>query len=443
LLNNLILAECLVHHFLTMKIIRENSIWQELILFVEAVKIAVESIRVNATRSALTIIGILVGVAVVVIVASLLQGAQQLIVNSAAGFAPDVLRIEKASFQDFGSDGQAFAEAVSKRPDFFVEDIEFLKNRLSETIEFGGQSDASLPVRRDDKTLTGIVLQGVTSNITQLSNVKVAYGRELNSTDNDYRRNVCVIGQDVVDELFGNFNPIGAEIRLGQLPYQVVGVAETRGSSFGSSQDGFVQIPLETFSVIFGKRTRSIAILAKARDSKKMSLDDVEEQIRVALRIRRGLIPDNKDDNFSFVTAKSIQAFSGSLTGIVGTIVYPLTAISLFVGGVVVMNMMLSSVTERTREIGIRMAVGARRRDVLTQFLIETTTLTLVGGIVGILFAAVLIRLIAAVSGLPLAVPIWALFLAIGVSCFVGIVFGVVPAGQAAKLDPIDALRSE
>jgi putative ABC transport system permease protein len=410
---------------------------------IEAVKLALDSILVNTTRSALTVIGILVGVGVVVIVASLLQGGQSLIVNVTAGFAPNVLRLEKVSFQDFGADGQAFAEAKSKRPDILTEDLRFLNERISETIEFGAQSDASLPARRKGKTLKGIVVQGVTPNITELSNVKIAYGRGLNSTDESYKRNVCIIGQDVVDELFGSTNPIGEEIALGQLPYQVIGVAESRGSAFGSSQDGFVQIPLSTFSRIFGTRSRSIAILAKAKNTEKLTLDDVEEQIRVAMRVRRGLISTNKPDDFSIVTAKSVQAFSGTLTGIIGTIVYPLTAISLFISGIVVMNMMLSSVTERTREIGVRMAVGATRGDILTQFLVETMMLTLIGGMIGVLFAAVIIWLIGWATKLPLVVPLWSVFMAVGVSCLVGVVFGVVPARQAAKLDPIEALRAD
>lgn len=405
--------------------------------------LACDSILANRTRSALTILGVVVGVAVVVIVAALLQGAQTFVVSSTAGFAPDVLRIEKASFQDFGSDGQAFVEAQSKRPDILVEDLEYLDNRLGEEIEFGAQGDAVLPARRDGKTLVGVVVQGVTANITDLSNIKIAYGRGFTSTDDTFRRSVCIIGQDIVDELFPTSGAIGEDIQLGQVRYQVVGVAESRGSSFGSSQDGFVQIPLGTFTRVFGARSRSLAILAKAKNTEILSLADVEERVRVAIRIQRKLVGTDKEDDFSFVTAKSVQAFSASLTGIVGTIVYPLTAISLFVGGIVVMNMMLSSVTERTREIGIRMAVGARRRDILIQFLIETTTLTVIGGAIGVLFAAGIIWLLAWATKLPLTLPVWAVMAAIGVSCAVGIVFGVVPARQAAALDPIEALRSE
>ena len=332
---------------------------------------------------------------IVVMVAALLQGAQDFIVKTTSEFAPDVIRIEKASFQDFGADGQAFIEALSKRPDILPEDLEFLRERLGAKFEVGGQVDATLPARRGAKTLVGIAVQGVTANITELSNVKIAAGRGLTSTDDDFRRNVCVIGQDVVDELFGGVNPIGEELRLGQLAYEVVGVAQPRGSVFGNSQDGFVQIPLGTFTRIFGTRSRSLALLVKPVDSKAISEDEAEEQIRVAMRVRRKLILTAKEDDFSLLTAKSIKAFSGNLTGIVGTIIYPLTAIALFVGGVVVMNMMLASVVERTREIGVRMVLGARRSDILTQFLIETTTLTFFGGISGIVAAAILVWLIA------------------------------------------------
>ncbi|HMS10799.1 MAG TPA: ABC transporter permease, partial [Pyrinomonadaceae bacterium] len=264
-------------------------------LFRESFSLAWDSVRANRTRSVLTIFGVTVGVAVVVIVAALLQGAQAFVVDSVAAFAPDVLRIEKASFQDFGSDGQAFAEARAKRPDLLVEDLEYLAEKLGDEIELGAQGDASLPVRRLGKTLVGVSVQGVTPNITELTNLKIAYGRGLTTTDDEFRRNVCVIGQDLVDELFPTTGALGNEIRIGQDRYTVVGVAESRGSLFGSSQDGFVQIPLGTFTRVFGSRSRSLAILAKAKDTEKLSLGDVEEQVRVAMRIRRKTIGTDKE----------------------------------------------------------------------------------------------------------------------------------------------------
>ncbi len=191
--------------------------------------------------------GIVVGVAVVVMVAALLQGAQDFIVKTTSEFAPDVLRIEKAAFQDFGADGQAFVEAQSKRPDILPEDLEFLRERLGENFEVGGQTDATLPARRGAKTLVGVAVQGVTPNITELTSVKIAYGRGLTSSDDYFRRNVCVIGQDVVDELFNGANPLGEEIRLGQLPYEVVGVAQPRGSVIWKFARRFCADPARNF----------------------------------------------------------------------------------------------------------------------------------------------------------------------------------------------------
>jgi len=408
----------------------------------EFLQIAFDSIRAHRLRSFLTVIGVVIGVAVVTIVASLLEGASNFIVAQTANFAPNVVRIDKAAFQDFAGDGQAFVTALSKRPNIYPDDFKLLKEKFQDTLEVGGQSDASLPVRRDENTLNGIVIQGVTPNITSLTSIKVATGRELTETDNQFRSNVCVIGTDIVNELFSNLDPLGKEIRIGQLPFTIVGVAETRGSLFGASQDGFVMIPLGTFSRIFGERSRSVAVLAQPRPNTNLTVAETEETVRVGMRQLRKL-GFNDEDNFSLTTAKSVQAFTATLTGLIGTITYPLTIIALVVGGIVVMNMMLASVTERTKEIGIRMAIGASRRDVLTQFLFEATLLTLMGGILGLILAAGLVWIVAFLTKLPIGLPLWAVFTAIVISCLVGIIFGVLPARRAARLDPIEALRSE
>jgi putative ABC transport system permease protein len=229
---------------------------------------------------------------------------------------------------------------------------------------------------------------------------------------------------------------------LGSAEYEVIGVAAPRGSSFGASQDGFVQIPLGTFAKVFGARSRSIAMLVKPKPGVNVPNEQVEEIARFGMRTQRRLsYSDN--DNFSITTAKSVEAVTNLLTRIVGSVLYPLTAIALGVGGIVVMNMMLASVTERTREIGIRLAIGARRKDILAQFLLESSLLTLAGGVVGMLISTALVWATAKLSGFPVAVPLWALFAAVMISCSVGVVFGVFPARRASRLSPIEALRKE
>lgn len=408
----------------------------------EALRVAAGSIFANRLRSLLTVIGVVIGVAVVTLIAALLEGAESYIKLTAAELGPGIARIDKAAFQDFIGDGQAFAEAQSKRPDVTITDLKGLQERLSGRMEVGAQIDAALPVQRGNNSLQGIAVQGTTPNIVALTTVKVERGRQLTDFDDEYRRLVCVIGADIDEFLFPDRDPVGQFIKVGSADYEVIGVAAKRGSLFGASQDGFVQIPLGTFAKVFGARSRSISLLAKAIPEANIPNEEVEDVVRFAMRTQRRLQP-GAADNFSIVTAKSVEKVSKTLTNLVALILYPLTGIALVVGGIVVMNMMLASVTERTREIGIRLAIGARRKDILAQFLIESTLLTLTGGLIGMLVSTVVVWIAAKLSGLPLSVPQWALFAAVIVSCLVGIVFGVFPARRASKLDPIEALRKE
>jgi putative ABC transport system permease protein len=421
---------------------RMRGLWR----WIEAFNVAVGSILANRLRSSLTIIGIVIGVAVVALVAALLEGAQAYVGRQAAELGPGTVRIDKASFQDFIGDGQAFVEALARRNDLTIDDLKGLRQRLGTSFDVGAQVDASLPVQRGNRTLKGIAVQGITPNVVALSALKIDRGRELTETDDEFRRYVCVIGADVADYLFPTENPIGRIIKVGTSSYEVVGTVAPRGSSFGASQDGFVQLPLFTFAKVFGGRSRSIALLAKAKadalTGAEMPRDQIEETVRFAMRQQRRLSLSARED-FSITTAKSIEAFAGRLTSIVGFVLYPLTGIALAVGGIIVMNMMLASVTERTREIGIRKSLGARRRDILAQFLIESTLLTFVGGLCGAILAAIIVQAGAELTGLPLRLPLWALATSVIVSSVVGIVFGVFPSRRAARLDPIEALRTE
>ncbi len=411
--------------------------------WLEAVRIAFDAIVANRLRSSLTVLGVIVGVAVVALVASLLEGAQRFIAEQAAGLGPGIAKIEKAAFQDFIGDGQAFTEARAKRPDLTLEQLAALRTRLKDRIDIGSLTGANLPVRYANQSLTGLTIQGVTANIVELSTLKVARGRGFGEFDDQYRRSVCVVGNDVADLLFPSADPIGKTIKLGSTPYEIIGVYATLGSSVGaSSQDAFVQIPLQTFAKQFGARSRSLGLLAKTRDGVTLNDDDLEDVLRFGMRQVRRLGPGEADD-FSITTAKKIQAFAGTITTIAAAVLFPLTGIALAVAGIVVMNMMLASVTERTREIGIRKALGARRRDILAQVLVEATMLTVAGGLAGLLIAYVLIVLGAKLTGYAISLPLWAACAALIVSVTVGVVFGVFPARRAARLDPIEALRSE
>ncbi|HMV50495.1 MAG TPA: ABC transporter permease [Blastocatellia bacterium] len=408
----------------------------------EALRVAAASIFANRLRSLLTVIGVVIGVAVVTLIAALLEGAENYIKQTAAELGPGVARIDKAAFQDFLGDGQAFAEAQSKRPDVTIDDLKALQERLRDRMEVGAQIDAALPVQRGNNSLQGIAVQGTTPNIVALTTIKVERGRQLTDFDDEYRRPVCVIGADIEEFLFTDRDPVGQFIKVGSAEYEVIGVAAKRGSLFGASQDGFVQLPLGTFAKVFGARSRSISLLAKSKPEAGIPNEEVEDLVRFAMRTVRRLQP-GEAENFSIVTAKSVEKVSKTLTNLVALILYPLTGIALVVGGIVVMNMMLASVTERTREIGIRLAIGARRKDILAQFLIESTLLTLAGGLFGVVASTVVVWTAAKLSGLSLSMPLWALLAAVMVSCLVGIVFGVFPARRASKLDPIEALRKE
>lgn len=419
----------------------------------ESLRVAANAILANRLRSSLTVVGIVIGIAVVTVVAALLEGAQGFINVTAAGLGPGIVRVDKASFQDFIGDAQAFAEARAKRPDVSLEDYRGLRARMGDRLVIGLRADAALPVQRGNKSLAGVIVQGVTPNLSELTTVKIDRGRPLTEFDDQYRRAVCVIGKDVDEYLFPETEAVGQRIKLGSAEYEVIGVAAPLGSSIGASQDGFVQLSLGAFTRVFGARSRSFSILAKARapegdkaesagESATLDRDEVEDLVRLGLRLQRGLEP-GEDDDFSVTSARSIEAFAGRITAIVAVVLYPLTGIALAVAGVVVMNMMLASVTERTREIGIRLAIGARRGDILRQFLLESTLLTLVGGTIGVLLAALLVWIAKLATGFPIGVPLWALFAALFVSTSIGVLFGVVPARRAARLDPIEALRKE
>jgi putative ABC transport system permease protein len=267
----------------------------------------------------------------------------------------------------------------------------------------------------------------------------IGHGRHLSELDDGERRAVAVIGPEVGEELFGSLDPVGKTIRIGQYEFEIVGVTAAKGKMFGQSQDRFVTVPVRTFQKFWQERG-SFQLAVKSVD--QASLELAQQEARNILRARRHQRP-GQPDRFGITTSETWLQLYRTLTGGIFVVSIGVAAISLFVGGIVIMNIMLVSVTERTREIGIRKALGARRRDILTQFLVESTTLSLAGGVIGILLGSSLALLVGAMSPLPAALSMTAVLMGVIMSTAVGVFFGSYPAARAARLDPIEALRYE
>ncbi len=274
-----------------------------------------------------------------------------------------------------------------------------------------------------------------------LNNLDIALGRGFTPADEEHAFHSCIVGYDIVDNLIGDGDPLGKEIRVDGIPFTIIGVGDRQlGKTLGQSQDNWGAIPISTYQQIYGYND-SVDIYARVSGGSQVMVQ-AEDQARVIMRTRRHVAPGQPDD-FEIQTNDTFLDIANQLLGVFAWVVLGLGSIALVVGGVVIMNIMLVSVTERTREIGVRKALGAKQRDVLMQFLIESASLASVGGVFGILLGVLVGKLITIVVGFPTAVPIWAIFLGLFLASSVGIFFGVYPASKAARLDPVVALRAE
>ncbi|MCS6806869.1 MAG: ABC transporter permease [Acidobacteriota bacterium] len=408
------------------------------ISLMEAWQLAFDAILMHKLRSFLTLLGVIIGVTVVTTVAAVIEGAELYVREKIADLGQGIFRVEKASFEVIG-DFRAFLQARAKNPDLTREDYEALKARVPNAVAIGAKDSSTLPVKYGSSEISEVNVQGVTPNMVDLSNVTIEVGRYIDDTDELRRRAVCVIGADIVEGLFPQLDPLGKQIKIGDQFYTVIGVAKKLGSVLGQSQDNFVIVPLSTFQKQFGAR-RSLSIYIKGDPA--VPLQRVQDQTRVVLRSRHQLAY-NQEDDFSLVTNEATEALFGRFIAGVAAVALPVTGISLIVGGIVIMNTMLVSVSERTKEIGIRKSVGARRRDITIQFLLESSLLAGVGGVIGVVIALIITTLGSRVIGIPMALPLWALAAALLVSTGVGLTFGIYPAFRAARLDPVEAMRTE
>ena len=412
--------------------------------FSEAARIALSSLRANKLRSFLTVLGILIGVSSVIAVVAITEGLDRYIADKVLQLGSRAFAVQK--MPDIITSREQFLEMMRRR-DVTMADLAAVRAGCRSCSEVGGMISTGRDVKYGRTTQTSVQVMGITENVQRIGAVReLVAGRPLVGDDIERGLPVAVVGQDLVDAFFpGGMEPLGKEVRLGNQTVRIVGVAEKMGSVFGESQDNFMWIPITYFRKVYGARA-SVTVQAQAESMD--TFDRAQDEARVIMRARRHL-GFSKPDDFNIETGESVMDLWQTATRGIYVVTVVVTGISLIVGGVVVMNIMLVSVTERIREIGVRKALGARRRDILRQFLVESVILSVFGGILGLLGAALVSWGLAAVLGSIMAttftapIRLWAVLLAILVSTVVGLVAGVYPARRAAALDPVAALRSE
>jgi putative ABC transport system permease protein len=406
--------------------------------FREAAAVALDSLRGSKLRSFLTLLGIILATTTLIAVMSMIHGMDVYIANTVTSMGSDGFRVVKIAF--IGNfNPRKFLELQKKNPELSPTEFEYLKEHVTLSSELAMAAGRSVKVSLGSQTLTNISLTGATANWAVLNNTQIANGRYFTEIENSHRATVAVIGADVKTNLFGEADPVGKTIKIEGRPFTVVGVAEAKGSVFGQSEDGYVDIPVETYFQIYGSR-QGISYAAKAVDQTR--LEQAKDEMRMLLRARRHEQP-KQDDNFSIVSSDSLVNAWDQLTNAVAATAVGIVSVFLVVGGIVIMNIMLAVVSERTHEIGIRKSVGARRQDILNQFLMESSMLAGMGGLIGVLAAWALAILVRNFTPVPMSVPVSAVVIGLGLSTAVGLFFGIYPAQRAAKLDPIEALRVE
>src|ERR1700691_5950264 len=405
----------------------------------EAIRIALQSLWVNKLRSVLTLLGVVIGVAAVIAVVTFVSGINDYVAQKIFNLGADVFVIFKVSPAVTNVDHYLEGE---KRKDLTMEDYQAVADACRHCEYIGAVlRDEAGQVKYAEQSISDTSVRGITPSMAPIYDSDLAAGRMLNETDLDNRAPVAVVGADIVDHLMAGTDPVGKEIRLDGWTYQVIGVGTKKGTTLGQSADNYVMIPITAYLKQYGAHNNSIRISGKA-ESAGVALDEAVDESRAALRAKRHDALGGEDSFDIETNASLLGIWTGfSQTFFIATI--GIACISLVVDGIVIMNIMLVSVTERTREIGIRKALGARREDVLLQFLIEAVTLALAGGVLGVLSGVAVAETVTWAIGMPSSIKLWAVASGLLVAACVGVFFGVYPARQAARLDPIVALRFE
>jgi len=404
----------------------------------ESIRIALRSLWGNKLRSVLTLLGVVIGVAAVIAVVTFISGINDYVAKKIFNLGADVFIIEKISQVDTNIDH--FLEA-EKRKNLDLEDYQAVLEACRHCDYVGAQVYGSGKVKHNEQSINDTTIQGITPSMATILDTDLSSGRMVNDTDLNNHLQVAVVGADIVEHVLSASDPLGQEIRVDGWTYTVIGVGKKKGKTLGQSQDNYAMIPITVYLKKYGAHDNSIEILGKAAAA-GAPLNQAMDEARATLRVHRHDRP-GAEDSFEVETNASLLSFWSSISNTFFMATLGIAAVSLVVGGIVIMNIMLVSVTERTREIGIRKALGARRKDVLMQFLIEAVILALIGGALGVLSGIGVAEVVTALIGMPSSIKLWAVLAGLFVAATVGVFFGVYPARKAARLDPIVALRFE